>query len=299
MDLKQSDIGLLIALDALLEEESVTAAARTIGISQPAMSAQLARLRALFNDPLLTPSGRKLVPTVRALELRQPLRALLADLDLLVSESAQFDPATSDRTFRLVATDYVHAVLSSALLRAFAQAAPNARVALLAFEPTAIWPQLEDDQADLAMGTGMSLPEARQRPGLVEQFKVIQRKGHPRGKDPFTLDSFCAAEHILVSPEGGGFFGATDRVLAETGRSRRIACSLPTFLLAPALVAGSDLIALIPVRLAALHSDLVDPLDPPFPSPDFSVDLLWHPRRQKDPAHVWFRSLVSKIVSTI
>ncbi|MEM9394565.1 MAG: LysR family transcriptional regulator [Pseudomonadota bacterium] len=299
MDLKQSDIGLLIALDALLEEGSVTAAARTLSVSQPAMSAQLARLRVLFNDPLLTASGRKLVPTARALEIKAPLKALLADLDLLVRESAQFDPSTTDRTFLLIATDYMHAVLSAALLKAFAQEAPNARVALLAFDPGKTWNQLERDEADLALVTGMDLPEARQRPGLVEKFKVVQRKGHPRGTDPFTIESFCAAEHILVSPEGGGFFGATDKLLAASGRSRRIACSVPSFLLAPALVASSDLIALIPVRLADLHKDLVDPFDPPFPSPEFSVDLRWHPRRQNDPAHIWFRSLVFRIASAL
>lgn len=299
MDLKQSDIGLLIALDALLDEESVTAAAQRLGVSQPAMSAQLARLRSLFNDPLLTSSGRKLIPTARALEIKQPLRVLLTDLDVLVRESAQFDPATTDRTFRLLATDYVHAVLSAALLQTVALEAPNARLALLAFDPPAVWPQMEQDEADLAVVTGMNLPDARRRLGLVEEFKVIQRKGHPRGRKPFTLDSFCAAEHLLVSPEGGGFFGAADKILAEAGRSRRIACSVPSFLLAPTLVAGSDLISLIPVRLAALHSDLVDEFDPPFPSPDFSVDLLWHPRRQNDPAHVWFRSLVARTASSI
>lgn len=297
MDLMQSDIGLLIALDTLLEEESVTAAAQVLGISQPVKSAQLARLRSLFNDPLLTASGRKLVPTARALEIRQPLRVLLADLDLLVRESVQFDPASTDRVFRLIATDYTHAVLSAPLMQAVAQEAPMARVALLAFDPPSVWPQLEQDQADLALVTGMNMLEARQRQGFMETFKVIQRKGHPRGERPFTLDTFCALEHILVSPEGGGFFGATDKILAETGRSRRIACSLPSFLLAPSLVASSDLIALIPVRLAALYEALVDQFDPPFPSPDFSIDLMWHRRRQKDPAHIWFRSLVSRIAS--
>ncbi len=297
MDLKQSDIGLLIALDALLDAESVTSAAQMLGISQPAMSAQLARLRTLFNDPLLATSGRRLVPTVRALEIKQPLRALLADLDLLVRESVQFDPATTDRTFRIIGTDYVHAILSTGLLQAVAELAPKSRLALLPFDPPSLWTQLEQDKADLALVTGMNPPEARRRPGLVEEFKVIQRKSHPRGVAPITIEAFCAAEHILISPEGGGFYGATDKLLAEQGRSRRIACSLPSFLLAPAVVAGSDLIAMMPSRLAALHGDLVDQFDPPFPSPEFAVDLMWHPRRQKDPAHIWFRSLVARIAS--
>ncbi len=299
MDLKQSEIGLLIALDALLEAESVTGAAHKLGISQPAMSAQLSRLRALFNDPLLAASGRKLVPTVRAMELKEALHAHLASLDLLVRESVQFDPATSERTFRVIGTDYVHSIFSSPLLQSLAAHAPHTRVALLPFEPTTVWSQLEQDTCELALVTGMNLPEAKRRPGLVETFKVIQRQDHPRGTNEYTLDTFCAADHVLVSPEGGGFSGATDKLLADLGRSRRVACSLPSFLLTPSVVAGSDLIAMIPTRLAALHADTVEQFEPPFTSPQFSVDLLWHPRRQKDPAHVWFRSLVAQIATTV
>ncbi|MGD1869879.1 MAG: LysR family transcriptional regulator [Neomegalonema sp.] len=298
MDLKQSDVGLLIALDALLEQESVTMAARELGVSQPAMSAQLARLRVLFNDPLLTASGRKLVPTARASQIKPSLRALLADLDLLVRESAQFDAATTDRAFRIVATDYVHAVLAAPLLKSVALRAPNARVALLPFAPQKAWPQLESDAADLALATGMNSPDARRRPGLTETFKVIQRKGHPRGTEDWTLDAFSAADHALISTEGGGFFGATDEILAATNRERRVVCSLPSFLLAPALVAGSDLVALLPARLAELNRHMIDQFDPPFPSPTFKVDLLWHPRRQGDPAHAWLRSLVAEVLSS-
>lgn len=299
MDLKPSELGLLIALDALLETEGVSAAAEVLGVSQPAMSAQLARLRSLFNDPLLAASGRKLVPTARAQEIKDPLRTLLADLDLLVRESTKFDLLTTDRTFRVLATDYVHAVLAPALFCALSEMAPHARLAFLAFDPQTVWQNLENDRADVALVTGMTLPDARKRPGLTEQFKVIQRKGHPRGSTPFTLDDFCAAEHVLVSPEGGGFVGATDRLLGKSGHTRRVACSLPSFLLAPALVAGSDLIAMIPTRLATRHNGLIDHFDPPFPSPQFSVDILWHPRRQNDPAHVWFRTLLSRLTAEL
>ncbi|MEM6355159.1 MAG: LysR family transcriptional regulator [Pseudomonadota bacterium] len=299
MDIKQSEIGLLIALDALLERESVTAAAQALGISQPAMSAQLARLRALFNDPLLTASGRRLLPTARALEIKAPLRALLADLDLLVRENARFDPVTTDRVFRIIGTDYAHAVLSSTLLKALQEQAPKAQVALLPFDPITLWSQLEHDAADLALATGMQIQEARRRPGFSERFTVIQRRGHPRGTAPFTLDTFCEADHVLISPQGGGFFGATDKFLASKGRKRRIACSLPSFLLAPGVVADSDLIAVIPTRLAMLFDDVIEQLPTPFPSPSFGVDILWHPRRQNDPAHVWLRSLVAKTTSDL
>ncbi|MEM1316503.1 MAG: LysR substrate-binding domain-containing protein, partial [Pseudomonadota bacterium] len=228
-----------------------------------------------------------------------PLRALLADLDLLVRESAAFDPASSTRAFRVVGTDYVHAVLTPSLLDAARREAPHARFGLLPFDPATVWSLLENDAADLAFVTGMTLPDARRLPGPTERFKVIQRKGHPRGPGPVSLDGFCAAEHVLVSPEGGGFVGAADRILADLGRERQVVCSLPSFLLAPTVVAGSDLIALIPERLARLHGDLVDAFDPPFPSPSFSVDILWHPRRQRDPAHVWVRTLAARAAAEL
>ncbi len=299
MDLKQGDIGLMIALDALLEESSVTAAARRLNISQPAMSAQLARLRTIFNDPLLAASGRKLVPTTRALDIQQPLRRLLAELDLLVRENSLFDPSTTDRTFRLVGTDYVHAVFSTRLIETLASEAPNARLALLPFDQQSVWEQLEQDKADLALVTGVAPSEARRRSGLQEAFTVIQRKRHPRGTAPFTLDSFCDCDHVLVSTEGGGFRGAADKILAQFGYTRRIACSLPSFLLAPALVARTDLIALVPVRLARLYDDLVDQFDTPFASPSFTVDFLWHPRQQNDPAHIWLRALAARVAATL
>ncbi|MEM9063001.1 MAG: LysR family transcriptional regulator [Pseudomonadota bacterium] len=297
MDIKPADLGLLVALDALLHHQGVTPAANQLGISQPAMSAQLARLRKLFNDPLLTSSGRKLIPTPRALNIQAPLKAVLADLELIVRQQAHFDPQTTTATFRLIGTDYVHGVLASGISDALKSQAPNARLSLLAFRPETTWDQLETDEADLVLATGLNLPDARMRPGMNETFQVIQRKHHPRGTHPMTLDEFCAADHALVSPEGGGFFGATDKVLKKLGLARHVVCSLPSFLLAPPVIAGSDLLALVPKRLARASESTVDAFDPPFSSPRFAVDLLWHPRRQKDPSHSWFRDLVANQVA--
>lgn len=295
--MKQSDLGLLLALDALLREEGVTAAAERLGISQPAMSAQLARLRRLFNDPLLTASGRRLVPTTRALALREPLHQLLGDLDALVREGANFEPATSKKAFRLIGTDYVHAVIGPCLVEGLCKSAPETRLALLPFDPPAVWRALEEDQVDAALVTGMKLPDAKMRAGLEEDFLVIQRKGHPRGTGPLTLDAFSAFPHLLVSPEGGGFTGAADKVLKQIGRERRVAWSLPSFLLAPAFVARCDALCLLPRRLAELHADQLDSFDPPFASPRFTLNLVWHPRRQSDPAHIWFRAQVMAVLT--
>jgi len=292
MDIKQGDLGLLLALDALLEEENVSKAAERLGISQPAMSAQLKRLRQLFNDPLLTPSGRRLVATSRALSLQADLRRHLQDLDALVRQTSAFDPRTTGKTFRMVGTDYVHAVLAARLEDKIRQEAPEARLAFLPFEPTSLWRSLEADDVDLALATGMALPEARKRQALHETFRVIMRPGHPLAGRDLTLDAFCAARHVLISPEGGGFVGIADKVLARQGARRNVSASIPSFLLAPAFVAGSDALCLVPARLADLFADTVGSSRPPLDLPGFDVDMLWHPRRQNDPAHIWFRGLV-------
>jgi len=295
MDIKQGDLGLLLALDALLDEESVSAAASRLGMSQPAMSAQLKRLRHLFNDPLLTPSGRRLVATSRALPLQHDLKRHLQDLDALVRENKTFDPSTTRKTFRVIGTDYVHAVLAATLEARLRSQAPNARLALLSFDPKTVWSALENDKTDIALVTGMMLADARAQSVIEEDFRVIQRRGLPRGTKKMTLGAFCSAPHILVSPEGGG----ADKVLAAMGRSRTVTVSLPSFLLAPALVAKSDALCLLPRRIADLHDGVVDAFEPPFESPTFNVDMLWHPRRQNDPAHIWFRDEVKALAKRI
>jgi len=299
LDIHQRDLSLLLALDVLLEEESVSAAATRLGLSQPAMSSQLRRLRNLFQDPLLTPSGRRLVATTRALEIKDSLKEHLNGLDLLVRENRGFDPATSGNTFRIIATDYAHAVLAPIFGKWIAAQAPNARLAFLPFSPPDVWPSLTEDRADLALVTSMSLPEAKTLPGLEEGFCVILRKGHPLGAGPMSLEAFCSAEHVLASPEGGGFVGAADKILAERGYQRRVALSAPSFLLAPAIVARTDYICLLPRRLAVLYEHMVDSIELPFETPVFRMDLFWHPRRQHDPAHIWFRQEVKKLIEAV
>ena len=299
MDIKQRDLGLLVALDALLEKESVSAAAEQLGISQPAMSSQLRRLRELFNDPLLTPSGRRLVATSLALGLKDGLREQLQGLDLLVRSKRSFDPATARTTFRIVATDYAQTILGPALARLMAKRAPNCRFAYLPFDPKTLWQRMVANEVDLAFVTGMKLQEARMRPGIEESFCVILRKGHPLSAGQMSLDDFCAAEHVLVSPEGGGFYGMTDRILGELGRRRNVSISVPSFLMAPSLVARTDCICMLPRRLAALYPEGLDIIEPPFEATTFKVDLLWHTRRQHDPSHVWFREQVAQVLSTI
>ena len=153
-----------------------------------------------------------------------------------------------------------------------------------------------EDEVDLAFVTGIKPPEAKIRPGIEEGFCVVMRKGHPLGTKKMTIEDFCEVEHVLVSPEGGGFVGMTDRILAERGLQRRVAISLPSFLMAPSLLAQTDYICLLPRRLAAMYKDEISIVEPPVETATFKVDLLWHARRQHDPSHIWFRDRIARLL---
>ncbi|WP_406853786.1 LysR family transcriptional regulator [Alsobacter sp. KACC 23698] len=292
MDIRPADLGLLVALQALLTERSVTRAADRLGLSQPAMSAQLARLRDLFDDPLLVQSGRRMVPTARAADLEEPLGRLLKDLGALVRERRRFEPAVSDRVFRVMATDYMHRLFTLPVLSAAAPLAPAVRMAMLPQEVGREWRVMEDDKVDVLVASErLTPPEARSRILGEEGVVMVQRKGHPRGSAAPDLDAFCALDHVLVSPDGGGFVGATDTTLKALGRSRRVVASLPSFLLAAPLVVSSDLVAVLPEGLARTMTRELDLFPLPFASARFRIVLSWHARAQNDEGHRWLRDL--------
>ena len=299
MDIKPSDLPLLVTLDTLLEEGSVTLAARRLGISQPALSAQLARLRILFDDPLFVMSGRRLVPTTRALSLADPLNKAMRDLEDLLARQRDFDPTSAAITVRLGGTDYVHAVVSGGLYGALARQAPNVRLAMMPFDGDRLWFQLESGDVDAAIVTSfVRLDQAKGRFLFREDFALVQRRGHPRGRNTPTLDEFCALDHVLVSPEGGGFFGAVDEALERLGRRRTVAVSVPGFLPALGVVKRSDLVCVLPRRLISDADRDIELHDLPLDVRGFDLRLIWHPRRQNDPAHKWLRDQIAGFVRT-
>jgi DNA-binding transcriptional LysR family regulator len=293
MDLRRTDLALLVSLDALLAERSVTKAADRLGISQPALSAQLARLRDLFGDPILVSSGRSMFPTERAIALQEPLHQLLNQLGALVREKVDFNPATAIDTFCICATDYVHEIFLLGALKAIAEVAPKVRVALTMFDSKHAEDDMQENRSDLLIVSERLTPQAAKTSSLFsERFVLAQRKGHPRGTALVDLDAFCALDHVLVSPEGGGFFGATDEALRALGRSRNISVSLPSFTLLPSLIRNSNLVAVMPERLAQIFGDALDLFAPPVDIPGFTIQMAWHPRRQSDPAHAWLRQQI-------
>jgi DNA-binding transcriptional LysR family regulator len=293
MDLSRADFSLLLSLEALLAERNVSRAAARLGLSQPALSAQLARLREMFGDPLLVATARGMVPTVRAEALQDPLHDLLERLRGLVVEQVPFTPATATNTFRIAASDFVHRALM--LPARLAAEAPNIRLALMPLEPQRAWQELETGEIDLLITAEQFTPKAaRARKLFDEQLLFVQRPNHPRGTGPLTLDEFCELDHILVSPEGGGFFGPADEAVAALGRTRRVAVSLPSFMLVPSMIAATDYVAMVPecVAIQFQGQGLMDVFPPPFEMPGFTVYSSWHQRRQLDAAHVWLRERV-------
>jgi DNA-binding transcriptional LysR family regulator len=285
------DLNLLLAFDVLLEEANVTHAARRLGLSQPAMSARLARLRELFTDPLLVPSqdGRGMVPTARALALRAPLREALTRLWRVIEPPAAFEPRTSQRTFTLALNDNVATMLSG-LLAAAVREAGGEHVRLAFVQPGAdLAAKLEAGTLDLALGSSVSMSGPFQRRHLFdERYQTARRKGHP-WSEPLDLEAFCSLHHVIVSSEGGGFAGLVDRELARLGRTRHVAVSLQSYAVVPTLLAQTDYLCTLPRRLLQRFADQLLLCEPPLALPTYSLSAFWHARDQEDPAHTWLR----------
>jgi len=291
--LRRLDLNLLVTLDALLSELNVTRAARLLNLAQPTVSLQLGRLRQLLDDPLLLPGSRGMVPTARADELREPLRHALAALDTALAPTAPFDPAQATQTWRLAVSDYAASALIWPALASLRAQAPGTRLAVLAKRPDALSADLEGDRLDLAFHTREEAPpRLRQRSMIHERYVLVMRRGHPALAQPMTLDHLCTLEHVVMSPDGGGFVANTDRALAERGFTRRVVLSVPNFSSLVDALTQSDLVAMAPERLVRGQRGLVVQ-EPPLAVPGFEMLMLWPERLHRDPAHVWLRQLIA------
>lgn len=291
---RQMDLNLLVALDALLEEESVTAAAARLHVSAPAMSRTLGRIRTALADPVLVRAGRQLVPTPRAVELRPRVRALVRQAqDLLVPEPVT-DPARLSRDFTVQADEIVLAGLVSRLVGAVARQAPGVT---LRFMPETMegTPALREGRLDLEIGViGHPDPETRIEPLGHTRFLAAVRAGHPlAARTTVTARAFAAAGHIGVSRQGR-VRGPIDDRLAERGLRRRVVAVVPSWSAALHLCRETDLVCLVPADSAAYHREVLDlhTFEIPLELPPLSFGMAWHPRNDADPEHMWLRDLV-------
>ena len=289
-----ADLGLMVALEALLIERNVTRAAARLGIGQPALSARLARLRHLFDDPLFVPAtnGRGMVATPRALALERDLMGALQLMRRMLRAPGTFDPAASRRTFVVALQEQPAAVLAPALSAAVLDHAPSVRLAFVS-PARDVAAQLEDGSVDLLIAPADQASGGLMTRALFENdFLTAQRKGHLRGTGPLDLDAFCALDHLVVSTDGGGFSGIVDRTLAGLGRSRRVALSIHSYSLAPLIVAGTDCLCTLPGRLLRRFAREVDLFPPPLDLPRPHLTAIWHARHQEDAGHAWLRERV-------
>ncbi|WP_375382338.1 LysR family transcriptional regulator [uncultured Sphingomonas sp.] len=299
MDLHGIDLNLLVAFDALMAERSVTKAGRRIGRTQPAMSAALSRLRRLWDDQLFVRGQDGLQPTPRALELSESLGPALDTIGRTLGFAQEFEPAMSRVTLNVALQEHGAFKLLPKLVRRLHEKAPATKLAVRAYtardEAIAL---LDAGEADVAVGVPPSSAPGRifVRPLFEEPYVCVVRIGHPAADGPLTLNRFLALEHLLVSPEGDRF-GHTDTVLAERGLKRSLAITLTQMYAAPALVAGSDLIATLMLGVVDIsgYADRLVTLEPPLPLAPCPYVMCWHRRNDAHPAQRWLRDCIVSV----
>jgi LysR family nod box-dependent transcriptional activator len=303
MNLSGLDLNLLVALDALLSERSVTRAAQRVGLSQPGMSNALARLRRLLNDPLLVRQGATLVPTARAEALIGPVQEALELIRAALDSPLRFDPATDRRSFRLSCSDYSVLMLIGPLVRALAVEAPAVAVEVL--------PRLPDAPRALANGDVDLIIEPPEIMGDADlesmrlwddRWECCVWEGNTRVGKRMTLERYTALGHLIYSMGGPGQpVALPDIHLARLGVPRRIEVSVESFLLAPFLLQNTDLVTLIPKRAETFLRRIGDirVLESPVELPGLVETLWWHSRSTVDPAHSWLRTRIGEVAGTL
>jgi DNA-binding transcriptional LysR family regulator len=293
------DLNLLIALHTLLQERHVSLAAKKLGMSQPAMSRALARLREVFDDQLLVRIKGKLEPTARARAITEKVDALLAEIHGLVRPTG-FDPQIATGTIRIAAPDIVSYMLVPPLIRRLSVEAPGLDLEIVRWESQ--WREhLESGAVDLTIGipTGEE-PNIYARPLIENHWVCVLRNGHPALRAPWDLEHFAALDHLVVTL-GNGNVGAVDMALDKLGVRRRIVLRLPYPALSPLIIVETDLIFTTTSWLAhklGRHVGLtIRP--PPIPIPSVRVPMVWHERSHRDPKQQWLRELLARIAEEI
>ncbi|WP_261567344.1 LysR substrate-binding domain-containing protein [Frankia gtarii] len=294
------DLNLLVVLDAVLAEGSVSAAARELHLSIPATSRALGRLRRALDDPLLVRSGRGLTPTARALALRPRVHALVQEARLLTAGTAAADEvSTLRRSFAVLADDVALALLSGRFLAGIRADAPGVTVRFLAPDPArGHGVALREGLADLELRVNARRdPDLRGQGLLRDQLVGIVHPRHPLAASPVTAEDLAGADHLEISDQGE-LTGPLDALLQARGLHRKVVASVPTVLAALLTLLDSDLVAVAPALLAARHAQALGlhAFAIPVPLKGIRVSQLWHPRHDADPTHAWLRTRISETI---
>ena len=309
MNIAKVDLNLLVYLDVLLREGSVTKAANQLSITQPAMSNGLKRLRDLFKDPLLVRTSEGMTPTKRALELQPVIRDVLSKLENSIQPETDFDPATSTRTFRIMTSDYAESTLLLELVGRLAELAPNITLDLIT--PSDVtFHDVEQGKVDMAVNRFEELPLSfHQKVIWYDTFSCVMSKEHPLN-EKFDLESYPKAQHIWVSKTGFGVgvgidpnevqkLGWVDAELTKIGKQRSIRVFTRHYHAALQIAKTQNLIATLPSKAAKLFAD--DPSvvlkAPPFDIPPIALKMAWSALLHHDAGHIWLRRLIGDVAA--
>jgi LysR family transcriptional regulator, nod-box dependent transcriptional activator len=301
MRFKGLDLNLLFALDVLVEEGSVSRAAERLNVSQPAMSASLARLRQFFGNPLLVAQGRRMIPTAEAIALQRELKPLLGRLDELIATSTAFDPARSDRIFRICASDYLVAVLFNRLVIRLQDVAPSIRLDIVAPSHQA-QSDLDRGEIDLLLTPQEHCVEGHPTELLLtERHVVVGWSGNPSVQQPLTVDAFIEAEHVAVRVGQGNRASFAENQLASMAPGRRIQITASSFTSVPDLLVGTRRLAVMHRLLARVMASRLDIAwqEMPFPFPDMQQMVQINRARRDDPGLRWLVSQMHAATATL
>ncbi|MCG8316536.1 MAG: LysR family transcriptional regulator [Pseudomonadales bacterium] len=304
MNIGRVDLNLLVYLDVLLREKNVTRAAEKLGITQPAMSNGLRRLRDLFNDPLLIRSSEGMKPTERALDIQPKIRRILEETQYILEPKQEFKPLTAKRVFRIMASDYAEATLLPSLIKHIRSEAPN--IILDFLTPSDVsYQDMEQGRIDMAINRFNEIPQSfHQTTVWTDTFSSLINSRNPIVQS-FNLKSYLGAQHIWVSktgmgvgfgvnPEKSGGLGWIDQALARIGQKRKITIFTRHYQMPGLLAQNNDLIATLPTRIARMQAENPNLVikDPPFYIPPFELKMAWSPLLHHNPAHQWLRRLI-------
>jgi DNA-binding transcriptional LysR family regulator len=303
VNLARLDLNLLVALDALLTERSVTRAAAQVDLGQSAMSHNLARLRDLFGDELLTRGPKGMRPTPRALALVEPVRIILSQIQALVSRDEAFDPRTAERTFRVGLPDSMEIMIVPALLAHLCGVAPGIRLRLHNIDSSQLLDDLDADRLDLAIGYGdFAKGQAHHKRRLLftETYLCMFNAERTGISSPISLEDYVRLPHLLTSLRSGER-GVVDDALDKLGLQRTIVLTTPRFLVVPFLVARAPVVVTMHARLARFFAAQLglSLSPPPVALQEIAVSLLWHASYDHDPAHAWLRRTVVRLIAEL
>ncbi len=299
--LRQFDLNLLVSLHTLLEYKNVTHAAQAMHLSQPAVSAQLSKLRTLFNDPLLIPSydGKGMVLTDRATALIIPLKGLIDHLYCINYTEQNFDPRTDECTFKIAVNDNASISIISPLIKFINQLRNNKlKIEFVVCCQDMIKQRLEQNEIDLLIDLEKNVPENFPSRLLIDDdFVLCFGQTHALSKKQnLTVDEYCALEHITVSSNEINFIKYTDQTLYELGYKRHIRHNISHYLLAIECLQNTDYVCLLPRHIAQRAYFDLNFLELPFQTARYRLRMVWHSKNHNNPATVWLRHEISKLI---